>query len=762
MLAGVTRIMTSQFRIPSEFHDFSMRNQLGDYLNKHGLTGNFVEVGVLFGAYSEIILKSWDGHLHCVDPWINQDDAVYLDGANKLNMETIYATARATIGSNPRCTLHRMMSLNAVGLFDDGELDGVYLDGNHALPSVRSDILCWWPKVKIGGIVSGHDFFTRYDNDTNSDALTAVMELSEIIGVRPHITWDTSWWFTKTADADMKFRQANIEGRFEQPVFTNNNGIHPVVVLPVARFDWNLAVKWLRWVGNLDCPLVVYCSPQLTEGELDNLDTGGRVVVANELKECGYFGTPNGVIKGALEYCEKNYSGRAVIWCEADTVPMCHDWVEKIMDEYSSCGRPFLGDVELGGTKPHLTGNAVYHPNWRKLAPSIAALGKEAEGWDSLCAHDTMPRSRRSLTIQQIWRPKLPITAEWAKENIHPTTALFHQCKDGSLIDVLCQQQGMAIIPLAKALCESTYETQRTQLVAKPTPVPVKAPVVVTQKRADKQAMEILIVTFKRDMEFLRYCLLSIAKYATDFSVVTLVVPQTERGLYDWTLPQAKVCYFDEPPGKGMLAHEREIMRADEWCPNARYILHLDADCMFWNPTTPADFLRDGKAFNRREAYSNIGNPNRHIWSRCVDKFVGVEPRYDYMLRHPQVHIREVYAKARSEIERHTARVWDTQIMAGQNTFPQTFAEFPTLGAIADKFFHEFYHWEDYDKKQDRRTFGIPDNQDFQFVYTPNRNHVVEFWSHGGLGYRPAGSVETYREMAEKFLRGELPQFYLK
>ena len=42
-------------------------------------------------------------------------------------------------------------------LFEDGELDFVYLDGNHEEPFVTEDINLWWPKIKSGGLLAGHD-----------------------------------------------------------------------------------------------------------------------------------------------------------------------------------------------------------------------------------------------------------------------------------------------------------------------------------------------------------------------------------------------------------------------------------------------------------------------------------------------------------------------------------------------------------------------------------------------------------------------------
>jgi len=90
------------------------------------------------------------------------------------------------------------------------------------MAGIRADIAAWWPKVKIGGLFCGHDYFTRYDKDTDSDAGTAVAELAEVLGVRVHVTWETSWWFIKTKEMDDTFRRACVDWKLPRPVYSDN------------------------------------------------------------------------------------------------------------------------------------------------------------------------------------------------------------------------------------------------------------------------------------------------------------------------------------------------------------------------------------------------------------------------------------------------------------------------------------------------------------------------------------------------------------
>lgn len=46
----------------------------------------------------------------------------------------------------------------AAGLYRDGSLDYGWIDGAHDRDSVEADCRAWWPKVRTGGTLAGHDF----------------------------------------------------------------------------------------------------------------------------------------------------------------------------------------------------------------------------------------------------------------------------------------------------------------------------------------------------------------------------------------------------------------------------------------------------------------------------------------------------------------------------------------------------------------------------------------------------------------------------
>jgi hypothetical protein len=538
-----------------------------------------------------------------------------------------------------------------------------------------------------------------------------------------------------------------------------------VVVLPVCRPDHNIACKWLRWARWLNqgvdfkYDLVVFCAASLEPHYRDELATeirgwdGAQIQVNPKLEErtdLGYGYLANLEFLAGLEMTERLFPGRPTLWTEPDCIPTRPTWVREIDEEYSRCGMPFMGDFHALGAIPHLTGNAVYAADWRKVAPSIAALPgpNPAQGWDTSCSHETLPQSHRTSLIQQAWIVPPPRFTEKNVHIVHRTTALFHRCKDGSLIDVLSRRMGGPEIPLGPSIARPVGTVQH-RLIAPPQPRQIRP------LEPPGPKVEIMLVGCRRDADFLEYALKSIERYAQGFAGTTLVIPNEDIQFIKYHPPQVKIVPYKEQAGKGFLHHMIQICRADEHCPKAEFILHMDCDNMFWQPTRPEDFVSGGKCLMVRQHYDEVQKLNRARlkWRECVKAATGYMPEYDTMVRHPNVYPRALYWHVRNLVEQHTRRPFNDYVFDGQDKFPQTFCEFVTLGNIGLRDYPEMFNPVDYDHERDSKECGVADRR-HQYIYRPGRDKLVEFWSHGG--------ISKYRNDCHKFLRGALPRFYLK
>lgn len=173
----------------------------GQYLTDNSFVGEGVEIGVQTGEFSESILRSWMGKVHLVDPWKPQNSSVYLDPTGKIDFEkALEMTQNRMRIFGDRVAFHRMLSEEAVKLFEDNSLDFVYIDGNHKYEACKQDIEMWLPKIRPGGIIGGHDFMNIFvPGSYDCGVMKAVAEWSTITGI-PYYASDggcSSWWSIK-------------------------------------------------------------------------------------------------------------------------------------------------------------------------------------------------------------------------------------------------------------------------------------------------------------------------------------------------------------------------------------------------------------------------------------------------------------------------------------------------------------------------------------------------------------------------------------
>ncbi len=123
------------------------------------LQGKGVEIGTFKGEFSSEIMRNWNGTLYMVDVW-NEIKEGYEDASNHGRFDIdIYGEAIKNIkGYEDRAIMIRATSEIASNIFQDESLDFVYIDANHAYDYVVQDIELWYPKVKPGGFVMGHDY----------------------------------------------------------------------------------------------------------------------------------------------------------------------------------------------------------------------------------------------------------------------------------------------------------------------------------------------------------------------------------------------------------------------------------------------------------------------------------------------------------------------------------------------------------------------------------------------------------------------------
>jgi hypothetical protein len=160
-------------KITTESDWFTYPNFYRDMVKKVNSGSHFVEVGCWRGRSSvfmavEIINSKKDIKFDCIDPFYFEK--YYKEGLNQYQqnpyyvdnyeLNEVYEEFLNNIDPVKHVINHiKDFSTIASKTYKNNSIDFVFLDGNHLYKSVVADIEHWLPKIKIGGILSGHDYW---------------------------------------------------------------------------------------------------------------------------------------------------------------------------------------------------------------------------------------------------------------------------------------------------------------------------------------------------------------------------------------------------------------------------------------------------------------------------------------------------------------------------------------------------------------------------------------------------------------------------
>jgi len=136
---------------------FAGRNQFAGFLNSLGLLGTAVELGTHRGVFAANLIANWKGEkLVCVDTWASGYDVA--DPTSHSDRTADYKAAQQILHPfRSRTEIYRKDSVAAADRFSDGTVDFVYVDACHQEEATAQDLRAWWPKLRAGGILAGHD-----------------------------------------------------------------------------------------------------------------------------------------------------------------------------------------------------------------------------------------------------------------------------------------------------------------------------------------------------------------------------------------------------------------------------------------------------------------------------------------------------------------------------------------------------------------------------------------------------------------------------
>jgi hypothetical protein len=195
-----------------------VREDLPAFLNCLNLNGTGVEVGVQTGAHAANLLDTWRGQkMLLVDRWECVEDKTYVDIANIGTDEMNILRQKAELRLQQfgaRAEIIQKWSEEAAGDVPNDSLDFVYLDARHDFQGVLADINAWWPKLRIGGVFAGHDFWDGENPEGDFFVKSAVRAFFGS-SVEPLTTHEKdryqSFFFLKTSALEVRREDAGSE-----------------------------------------------------------------------------------------------------------------------------------------------------------------------------------------------------------------------------------------------------------------------------------------------------------------------------------------------------------------------------------------------------------------------------------------------------------------------------------------------------------------------------------------------------------------------
>lgn len=155
-------------------------NFLPDIFNWAGFTVG-AEIGVSGGRFSARLCRTVPGlKMFAIDPWKHNED--YMPRYSQKDMDRTHRKAVARLEPF-NCEIIREYSADAVGRFEDNQLDFVYIDADRRFEHVVEDLAAWTDKVRPGGIISGTAYHNYNDHNVGrvKDAVDAWTRANGIV-----------------------------------------------------------------------------------------------------------------------------------------------------------------------------------------------------------------------------------------------------------------------------------------------------------------------------------------------------------------------------------------------------------------------------------------------------------------------------------------------------------------------------------------------------------------------------------------------------
>jgi len=198
-----------------------IREHLPSLMQKLGFNGAGAEVGVWEGVNSEHIVANWPScsKFYCVDLYLSEEMGCEPGDPKWQPQEVMDEIAQRASDKMARfgdkVEFVRENSLLAAMSMPADSLDFVYMDTSVGRENVFYDLLAWYPVVRPGGVLAGHDYL----NAAGSTAGALEFLTLKVGGnITLHVTGEQvpSFFFFKPVCPPVQFQLSEVHGKMSE------------------------------------------------------------------------------------------------------------------------------------------------------------------------------------------------------------------------------------------------------------------------------------------------------------------------------------------------------------------------------------------------------------------------------------------------------------------------------------------------------------------------------------------------------------------